>query len=67
MVAPGGDAWLLLGGVGMYGCSGGVHGCSGGGMCGCSGGGMRDCSWGGVHGKWGMRGEGGHGKGGHAW
>ena len=66
MVAPGGHAWLL--GGGMHGCSGGhawllqggVCGCSGGGgcMCGCSQGGhawapVHGCSWGGVHGCWG--------------
>ena len=46
MVAPGGCAWLLPGGVvAPGGCAwllwGGMHGCSmGGGMHGCSGGGM---------------------------
>ena len=30
MVAPVGCAWLLLGGGGICGCLGGVHGCSGG-------------------------------------
>ena len=61
VVAPGGPAWLLRGGMrgcsggacvvalrGVRGCSGGMHGCSRGGvwllrgMCGCSQGG---CAW----------------------
>ena len=65
VVAQGGHAWLLWGGVhgcsrgacvvapggGMRGCSrGGMCGCSWGGVHGCSGGGMHGCSWGGMHG-----------------
>ena len=42
MVAPGGHAWLLPGGV--------MHGCSQGGSCMIALGGMCGCSWGGMHG-----------------
>ena len=53
VVAPGGHAWLLQGG--MHGCSwGGIHGCSRGGVHGCSRGGVHGCSWGGMRGcSWG--------------
>ena len=48
MVAPGGHAWLLRGG--MRGCSGGACVVAPGGVRGCCRGGMRGCSGGDVHG-----------------
>ena len=49
VVAHGGHAWLLTGGVCVVAPGGGgMHGCSWGGMHGCSWGGMRGCSWGGA-------------------